>query len=621
MKRKAQANSDKNVVETKVNKEVKQVSPQKENNPHPVNGKKKKQKKRGKKTDKQSPKVSIIEVSEKMDTEDVTKEVETKVNEELQTDGTSNEGNKKSLKSTAKKRKLPNDGGPDSSKIKLEQLSFKDRKTERKKKFKNNFDVSMRAKKIWETLIFAHDTVRVMECLVALGTSSHRDKLFLELKDHIIPLSKSKYAKFFVLKMLKYGSKDQKNLIMKEFQGQIVKLIKHTEAASVIECAYNECANATQRSSMMVEFYGPDFALFKDDTIKSLADVLAKDPSRKDSIIKHMKESLLNLIEKSVVKHSIVHRALREFITNADATSRSDLIEVSREVVVQVLHTKDGSRFAMHCLWHGTPKDRKAIIKSLKTHIKKICEEEDGHLVLLALFDCVDDTKIVEKIVIQEIIKNLRDISNNVYGRKVLQYLLSPRDKHFFHPDIVSLLALGDGNKYSKKDPNIKRKELLKASSEMLLILVEDRSEDLLKANPLCMLMLAILQYASGSLEKAYKSIVKCLSEPYEQSSKEFCHPIESSSGNFLLKKLILLDKEKHKSGNSEIFLKSLIDNLPEKSLSKWIHCNRGAFLVLTMLETEIDFVVKYVKEELSTCKRTLKQKDYKGASLLLSKL
>lgn len=37
----------------------------------------------------------------------------------------------------------------------------------------------------------------------------------------------------------------------------------------------------------------------------------------------------------------------------------------------------------------------------MKTHLKKICEEEEGHLVLLAVFDCVDDTKIVEKIIIQ----------------------------------------------------------------------------------------------------------------------------------------------------------------------------------------------------------------------------
>jgi len=41
------------------------------------------------------------------------------------------------------------------------------------------------------------------------------------------------------------------------------------------------------------------------------------------------------------------------------------------------------------------------IIKSFKTHILKICKEEHGHMVLLAMIDCVDDTKIVHKAVLE----------------------------------------------------------------------------------------------------------------------------------------------------------------------------------------------------------------------------
>lgn len=64
-------------------------------------------------------------------------------------------------------------------------------------------------------LIFAHDTVRVVECLMALGSEVVRAALFAELKDDIIPMAKSKYAYFFVVKMLKYGSKEQRKIIFK----------------------------------------------------------------------------------------------------------------------------------------------------------------------------------------------------------------------------------------------------------------------------------------------------------------------------------------------------------------------------------------------------------------------
>jgi pumilio family protein 6 len=76
------------------------------------------------------------------------------------------------------------------------------------------------------------------------------------------------------------------------------------------------------------------------------------------------------------------------------------MIELMHKAIVQVLHTKEGSRVAMICIWHGTPKDRKAIIKSFKTYIRKICMEEYGHLVMLAVFDSVDDTVLVKKVII-----------------------------------------------------------------------------------------------------------------------------------------------------------------------------------------------------------------------------
>ena len=39
-------------------------------------------------------------------------------------------------------------------------------------------------------------------------------------------------------------------------------------------------------------------------------------------------------------------------------------------------------------------------MKSFKSFVAKICKEEYGHLVLLALFDVVDDTKLVQKALI-----------------------------------------------------------------------------------------------------------------------------------------------------------------------------------------------------------------------------
>ena len=40
------------------------------------------------------------------------------------------------------------------------------------------------------------------------------------------------------------------------------------------------------------------------------------------------------------------------------------------------------------------------VIKSMKSFVVKVAKEEFGHLVLLAAFDCIDDTKFVQKVIL-----------------------------------------------------------------------------------------------------------------------------------------------------------------------------------------------------------------------------
>lgn len=54
-------------------------------------------------------------------------------------------------------------------------------------------------------LIYAHDTSRVFQYLLALKRENIRNDLFEELTPEIVRMAKSKYSKFFVNKMLKYG--------------------------------------------------------------------------------------------------------------------------------------------------------------------------------------------------------------------------------------------------------------------------------------------------------------------------------------------------------------------------------------------------------------------------------
>ena len=88
-------------------------------------------------------------------------------------------------------------------------------------------------------------------------------KFSISSPDNIVELTKCKYAKFYVLKMFRYGSKEQRLAIMRSFHGKVCQLVRHKEAAEVLEEAYNNHANAQERSALMEEFYGARFAVFK----------------------------------------------------------------------------------------------------------------------------------------------------------------------------------------------------------------------------------------------------------------------------------------------------------------------------------------------------------------------
>ncbi|XP_013407953.1 pumilio homolog 3 isoform X2 [Lingula anatina] len=533
-------------------------------------------------------------------------------------------------------------------KPKLEEMSKKDRKKVRKMQ-RTNFEVIQQTKKIWESLrrhdlkaeektklcqelmnmvrgkvkelVFAHDTARVIQCLMKNGSQEQRTELFEELKDDLVELCKTKYSSFFVKKVLKYGTKAQKNAVFKAFHGNVRKIVRHTVAAAVLEYGYNEYATAAQRSALMEEFYGPSFALFKSPNVTTLEQILKEQPTRRDMILSNMKEAITPLVDKTVLSHTIVHRAFFEYFTYASNKARMDMIELLRENIVHMVHTRDGSRVAMYCIWYGTAKDRKVIIKSFKGHVVKLCKEEYGHMVMLALFDAVDDTKLMEKAVLQEMLKSLYEVCFDQYGLKVLLYLLSPRDQVYFHPDVIKVLELGDANPNSKKDAAVRRKELLSAVSSPLLQFIVDHTKELVMSNSRLLLILDILTHAEGDPTAAMEAICKIAAEPFVSGSLENFHIIEHPAGHMTLKKLIKNDAERMKQNEKVLFTDILLRTVSESSLKSWAACNRGCFILITILELNNEKMSAEVKKRLTSVKKSLGKMEFKGAQILQSKL
>jgi len=249
-------------------------------------------------------------------------------------------------------------------------------------------------------------------------------------------------------------------------------------------------------------------------------------------------------------------------------------------------------------------------LKSFKTFVPKICKEEFGHLVMLALLDIIDDTVLLTKALFPEIVSNMEDIIADQYGRKVCLYILKPRSPSYFLPAIVKILEQGDNNEYSKKSAEVRQKEIRAAILPDILKSMTSHVTDIMKNKSAAIVLLAALECADDSdeLKNIFEKIVDIVSEPLEKkesgdgieaSDTNGEHPVCHPCGHWVIKTLVQQDKKRAEAGKTTMFATLLIDALPASQLARWSSFNRGAFVLVSLIECGVEGVREKVVEHL----------------------
>ncbi|KAK3814555.1 MAG: armadillo-type protein [Linnemannia elongata] len=437
-----------------------------------------------------------------------------------------------------------------------------------------------------QEIIFKHDMSRIIQSCLKHGNEAQRNVIAGELVGHYLTLSKSMYGRFIVVKILHYCQK-YREAIIKEFYGKVRQLIKHKEASTIIEDAYSTYANAAQRAGLIQEFYGPEFRIFKVEDKKTLSDILAQNPTKKDNIMKHLMETLKGCMEKGTVEFSIVHRGLLEYFEHADAKGIQEMLDVMKEQAVEILHTKEGAQVAMLCLLHASPKDRKAMLKTMKPFVVKICKEEYGHMVMLRMFDVVDDTVLMSKAILAEIVKEMEDIAKDKYGRRVILYLLAGRSPKYISPQSIELLAKGDlvRANTSKKDAAVRSSELLNYISPSLISLIATKTRALTSEPLACQVVFETMLHATGDRQPAVDALLALAAENPSEATSETPHVLMSMPTDRLYKTLVQSDYKAPLAEPSLHFAKALLTKISPYLGFFAQQSGSSPFIVLALLE------------------------------------
>ncbi|XP_061887599.1 pumilio homolog 3 isoform X2 [Entelurus aequoreus] len=474
----------------------------------------------------------------------------------------------------------------------------------------------------YKEMSYAHDTTRMLECFIQFGSHEQRQEVFESLKDDILLLSKSRYGRNVVQKLLMYGNKNLVGAVIQTFKGHVRVMLRHALASSIIEHAYTEKAPLVQRQMLKEELYGTTYTVCKSSVCDTVHKVVEANPEKRDFIVNDMQQILAPMAQKEqVIKNSLVHKVFLDFFLLSPDKQRAEMIESIRESVIYMAHTHDGARVAMYCLWHGTAKDRKVIIKTMRTYMVKVAMEEFGHLALLAMFDCVDDTRLIKQAVLSEIMSSLDEVVSNKYGKKVLLYLLTPRNPAHVLPEIIKVLEQGDGNAHSKKDKTARWKELLEFVSPLLLDYLHNNAASMAMTKASSVLVKAILASACGDLRPAMTAVAQLANQKLIPAGvKGEFHMAEHPAGHLVLKWLIEQDAMQAQAGKKECFARILMDTVDLDNLKTWVQVNRGIIVLCSLLRSCDQTVAAEVKAalqffQLDNCNHR------KGAEILMEHL
>mmetsp|Transcript_10549 Transcript_10549/g.29115 ORF Transcript_10549/g.29115 Transcript_10549/m.29115 type:complete len:667 (-) Transcript_10549:48-2048(-) len=306
------------------------------------------------------------------------------------------------------------------------------------------------------------------------------------------------------------------------------------------------------------------------------------------------------------------------------------------EHAIHLLSTRAGVRAVCLFVAFGTAKDRKTILKSLKGYTQSGLTHPQAYLVFLQLARFTDDTVLLQKQMLQDILvqkpndtdkksddqeateeeespllelalsekankllsfvllmHESKDITQNKSKSNVaLSKLLDPYEQSVLllsYDDQVdgypTIVADKEGNRTptSKKNVQLKQKELLKSLQQPLLDLCQKHTEQLLTSRCGSALVRHVYKFilAHTTTATTIQSLVDSILQVCQNDNNAL---LGDSVGHWAIKNLILADEglDKENVTFSKAFLETYRSNLTGIALS---HGNRSAFVVAALVQ------------------------------------
>ena len=405
--------------------------------------------------------------------------------------------------------------------------------------------------------VFKHDSVRVIQSALKYANLDQRRMIAEELRGDYKTLAQSKYAKFLVGKILVHGNNEMRDLVVPEFYGHVRRMIKHPEASWILDDIYRGAATSSQKAILLREWYGAEFALFQPNRTEpvsaDLKQLLEENPEKKTPIMRSLRDLINLLVQKKTTGFTMLHDAMLQYFLNVQPGSEeaTDFIELLKsdeegDLLRNLAFTKSGAFLVCLALAYSNAKDRKLLLRAFKGLMQMMAYDSHAHQILLTAYDVIDDTVLISKTICTELVgkatqlenqqQEILNAMNDLYARASLLYPFSGRSKAILSGNDLKLID--DIRRIrvttSKKDPEIRRMELISYLSPPLLSLITSHSRELVITSFGCQVITEVLLSATGDRQAAVAAVATLL-----QKDQDTPHYLFSPAASRMLKTLV----------------------------------------------------------------------------------
>mmetsp|Transcript_17835 Transcript_17835/g.30430 ORF Transcript_17835/g.30430 Transcript_17835/m.30430 type:complete len:529 (-) Transcript_17835:144-1730(-) len=474
-----------------------------------------------------------------------------------------------------------------------------------------------------------HDLCRGIQCCFRFGTEDMRSTILSELEGRFNTLSKDKYSSFMLIAFLRYSNDRQRNKILNEFRGHVGRLGTHNCGSRVLDFAFGHCdiepakrkknvakakkdnkENGINRGEVHVrktlqklrtEFYGQEFAIFAAQTTSEKdenaeAEMFASlDLKKKRQTLGQLSRIVTKQAEKGILRYAFAQTVMWNLIRHCEALITelgpeeakseremiSNMIPLVAEACLAMVGSFDGAKSIVRCLAYATAKERKTFVRVLKGHVVNLCFHEFGYLVILALFNMVDDTVLLKKSIMPELAdaqvfaslhETLQAEAEVSHAREVFLQLFTPANARYLPKPIVALIQPAAGT--SKKSADARASELRPTILSGLVEMCTGNVDKLIEKQGSGDVLVEVVEASWDSkLISEIVDVVKAKSEL-----------LEDKIAHRLIKRVIVAESKKEEQDADACFANKLY-NVLKPTIPKLLDINRACFVIAALLE------------------------------------